>query len=778
MQSRSFSSARIRLFLCAVALLYASGSPLSAQVPPPPVIPSPGGAPQNQPAAPGPEAPPAPSAARPPSLATQGETVTLQYPNSPVTDIVDFYERLTGRRIIRDSNLAGANLSIEVTEPVTKQEAVQLIEAVLLLNGYVFIDAGNNMLKIVNSAAKNPRSEGITLYSNAGELPEGEVVAAYFMPLTYITPEEALPIFQGHVQLHPYGSIVAAPNARALVITENASVIRQLIVLREMIDVPPAEIAREFVQLERADAEKVAELVNKLLESRRQQNMTGSAAAAAPANQPVQAVAQIPGVPQAEAGGQNGGAGQAASQSALTATDAQVMADPRTNRVIIVSRPLNMPDLVKLVKQFDEAVELMAPYEVQLSYISASETLPILVNLLAESDEDRSASITENTNTQQTTRNQSGRSTTFGGIGSSTSTASSISVPDVLGESNRQTAPQSVTVGSTTLIADNRANSILVIGPPESRAKAAEILSRLDRRPMQVYLSAVIGQITLREGQQTGIDVIQKFVNDGTHGVASSLITRTGDNQRIINPAELVTAEDFPLTAGLTGYVVVDDILDIYVNLLASSNDFKVIGRPTVFTQNNEKATILSGSRVAVPTQTLTDISNSTNTAVTSNINYEDVVLKLEVIPLINSNREITLQIAQKNDSIVGEQTISGNQVPTIGTQELTTTVTMPNKSTIVLGGLISTSNKKSTAGIPYLKDIPLLGYLFRKTDEQVERQELIVMIQPSVVETPMEILDQSLNEARRTNFESTPGGDELLLPTRRAIPVNSQSVP
>lgn len=759
---RSWSTILVLLFVISLQSF--------AQVPPPPVIPAPGANSENPSVAPA-SMPPTPPPSQPSfASAPQGNTVTLQYPNSPITDIVDFYERLTGRRIIRDANLAGANLSIEINEPVSKEEAVQIIEAVLLLNGYVFIDAGNNMLKIVNSTAKNPRSEGIPMYVNAGELPEGEVVVAYFMPLTYITPEEALPIFQGHVQLHPYGSIVAAPNARALVITENASVIRQLIVLREMIDVPPAEIAREFVQLERADAEKVAELVNQLLESRRKQNSAASSSAAAAANPASQAVIQIPGMPAQEQ--QDAGNAATGGQSALSATDAQVMADPRTNRVIIVSRPLNMPDLVKLVKQFDEAVELMAPYEVQLSYISASETLPILVDLLAESDDDRSASITENTTGQQTTRTQTGRPTSANsGLGSST--GSSVSVPDVLGESNRQTAPQSVTVGSTTLIADNRANSILVIGPPEARDKAAEILSRLDRRPMQVYLSAVIGQITLREGQQTGIDVIQKFVNDGTHGVASSLITRTGDNQTIIDPAELLSAATFPLTAGLTGYVVVDDILDIYVNLLASTNDFKVIGRPTVFTQNNEKATILSGSRVAVPTQTLTDINNNTNTAVTSNINFEDVVLKLEVIPLINSNREITLQIAQRNDSVIGQQTIGGNQVPTIGTQELTTTITMPNRSTIVLGGLISTSKQRTTSGVPYLKNIPLLGYLFRNTNDTVERQELIVMIQPSVVETPMEILDQSLNEARRTNFEATPGGENLLLPTRRAIPVD-----
>jgi general secretion pathway protein D len=103
---------------------------------------------------------------------------------------------------------------------------------------------------------------------------------------------------------------------------------------------------------------------------------------------------------------------------------------------------------------------------------------------------------------------------------------------------------------------------------------------------------------------------------------------------------------------------------------------------------------------------------------------------------VINANHQITLRIRQSNDSVGGSQVISGNSIPIIDTQKLDTEVTVPDRSTIVIGGVISDSNQRNTTGLPWLSDIPLLGYLFKDTSIDKSRSELIIMIQPSVVET------------------------------------------
>jgi general secretion pathway protein D len=110
------------------------------------------------------------------------------------------------------------------------------------------------------------------------------------------------------------------------------------------------------------------------------------------------------------------------------------------------------------------------------------------------------------------------------------------------------------------------------------------------------------------------------------------------------------------------------------------NRNFKVLATPSVYAKNASKAIIQSGQKIAVPAQILSNGAFAGGVASNSvSVEYRDVLLKLEVIPLINSDDEVTLKIAQINDNIVGTQTISGNTVPTIGTQELVTEVSVKN---------------------------------------------------------------------------------------------------
>ncbi len=126
--------------------------------------------------------------------------------------------------------------------------------------------------------------------------------------------------------------------------------------------------------------------------------------------------------------------------------------------------------------------------------------------------------------------------------------------------------------------------------------------------------------------------------------------------------------------------------------------------------------------------------------------------LELDIIPLINANHEVTLQIRQTNNSQGSSQVISGNSVPTILTQEINTEVTVPDKATVVIGGLISDDTTRTSSGVPWLSDIPVLGYLFKDTNKKKERDELIIMIQPTVVETEADQIAANEAEKQRTS--------------------------
>ena len=135
-------------------------------------------------------------------------------------------------------------------------------------------------------------------------------------------------------------------------------------------------------------------------------------------------------------------------------------------------------------------------------------------------------------------------------------------------------------------------------------------------------------------------------------------------------------------------------------------------------------------------------------------------MLQLEVVPLINSEKEVSLDILQKLDSIVpnGAQLISGNQVPTIDTKYIRTNVSAANGSTIILGGLIQEQKQKQYTGIPYISRIPLIGAAFRGTATNKSRQELIILMCPQVTLTK---LDQYRLRQRWENV-NTHFGPEL----------------
>ena len=724
------------------------------------------------------------------SEATPAEMIspdTIQFPNNPVSDFLLVYEKLKGVTLIKDASLlaGGANLSLTLNQPVSKAEAIRLLESTLLLNGYAFIAVDKNSVKVINTAGgKNPRSEGVFLFTNESELPDGEVVASYVLPLTHLAASDAVEIFNQFIVLHPYGSMVAVPVANQVVITENSTLIRRLIDVKNLIDIPAPEKKSEFITLAQANADRVVELITTILEKREEGASGGGGKAAT--GQPAQP--GIPGLP----GAQGGSAGVTISGGKSGfAGDIQLIADTRTNRILVIASPFDFAAIKALIQQFDIAVELTDPYEHALNYVAATDMLQILGDMLMEEGDEGGDGAAGGS---QSTGKVSGGIGAGGGVtgGAAGASGSGGKKADVLSEPGEEQAAESLIVGKTKLIADNRANSILVIGQPEAKDKVKAILTKLDKKPMQVYLATVIGQLTLNNQDEFAANILQKYIGGPQTGAASVAGGRpsagkfnygttvygtdtsgnyTDQTQSGTTPVEKQAAQQMKniaqmATGALPGMQIATFILgsiDLYIYALTATNRFRIASRPAVFTANNKKATIYSGKKIAVPTSTVTTLGGGGSATATSgsqqsNIQYQDVVLKIEVVPLINSAKEISLQIVQTNDNIAPGQSQNvggGVAVPDILTQELNTTVIVPDRATILLGGLVTQDDAKSVAGVPFLSTIPLMGNLFKNTGDTTNRQELVVMIQPTVVQNNSELDEASKTERDLTGFSA-----------------------
>ncbi len=716
----------------------------------------------------------------------EGATIKVNFPSAPIQAIIPFYTQLTGKKLILDSALGGEPLRIISPQMLTKKDAIDFIEATLLLNGYAIIHIDATTAKVINqSGGKSPTAAGLKVYNSLRDLPLNEEICHYVLPLQFISADEAAKAFQQVIKLNSYGAMSSVSNDTALIITENSATIRSICEIAQIIDVPPTETANEMIKLERSDVELVAEIVNEIFEQEEKSKSTGSSPVAVPNP------AARPGAPPTPV--------NPAAYSSTAATNpagarVKVFAYRRTNELLIIGRPVDITYIRGLVQKLDKQDDGSNFLKRRLRYLNVMDFLPVAYNALARDTDIQSENgmassgggstrrkTSPSSNSPSTDNNRSvssGSSSPFstnvglGGSSGSRSGNSSNSSRSLLDKPEDVGAPESMVVGKTQLIADPQSNSLVVSGSPEHIARIDQLLKEMDVRPQQIYISAIIGQLSLGKNFNYGVDFLKLLTDFSVTRNSNNSSTTVSGGTTTTTAANIV---QFPAKFGQLNLYGQIGSLSNYIKVIDNNSNFKVLATPSIYAKNAAKSVISSGQRIAVPATILTNGAFSAGVANTSvSVDYRDVVLKLEVIPLINSDDEVTLTIGQINDNIVGSQTIGGNTVPTIGTQELVTEVAVKNGSTIVLGGLITENINKSKNGVIGLSRIPVLGHLFGTTQNQTTRNELLIFIQPHIVrsEDPLDTPNNIESGRSKVYEESMQFGSPGLENIPRAIPV------
>ena len=704
--------------------------------------------------------------------------VRLQFPNSDVADVLREYETLTGKRVITDNFVQG-KVNIFLSKEVPREEAIQIIKISLLMNGFSLVPEDPDIVKVIGTG-KNPRGQGIQIISDPADIPASDQVVSYLFKLRYADPVELQQVLGQYLSPpQTYTSVLPLPKSSSILITENSTVIRGLAKIIDQIDVAPAEVTSEFIKLERADATKVCDTLKDIFEKGNDQNRPAGPGGAL--GRGVRGIANpvVP-VPQ---GDTDFGALTALSEDSVIAGKIKLAPDVRTNRIHVITRPINMPFIRKLIAELDANVEFGKPVTRPLRYISASDVLPVLVQALTEPGEQQQGGAggtgggPQAGATPQRTPNPAATNPYNANQGS-TATGSELNISEELSTQPVDTAPKAVTVGNSKIIADQRANTIIILGNREVVVKIEKILDEMDVKAPQVALATVIGELTLNNDEQFGVDYfirgnkkyaattnftgVPPFAGGSTTSAApspgGSPITTGGS---VFDPGNLISFTNLATSAingaqGTNIYLAAGATLASVVHALDSTGRFRVISRPMVFTSNNKKAIIANGQEIPVPVNTLSNSTTVGNVAsVQSSIEFKKVALQLEVVPLINSEKEVSLDILQKIDSVVpgSNVNIGGNQVPTIATRYIRTNVSAPNCSTIVLGGLIADTKNTSKDGIPYLSRLPVVGSLFRSTTKMHDRTELIILMRPEVSLTKLDLYRLRQKHEDRTHF-------------------------
>ncbi|MEW6600636.1 MAG: type II secretion system secretin GspD [Nitrospirota bacterium] len=285
-------------------------------------------------------------------------------------------------------------------------------------------------------------------------------------------------------------------------------------------------------------------------------------------------------------------------------------------------------------------------------------------------------------------------------------------------------------------------NSLIIFAPPGIYREIVKTIKKIDTYPREVLIEAVVAQVTLSDSDEHGIQwsVLDKNRfrnNEYFRGEVTEVVGSTAAAGGLITETAKAT-----LGAGAAGisYIVFQpEKFTALLNAIASKGKVDILSSPRLLVRDQEEANIEVGSEI--PTATSTTTSSSTTDQLTQNIQYKTVGIKLKIKPTISEEKTVVLDLEQEVSSQGENITVGqrGNTYPSFTTTKAKTSIVVPDRQGIVIGGIMQEEKKKNYSGIPLLMDIPLLGNLFRYQTDSSTKKELVIIITPQVISTRTE---------------------------------------
>lgn len=285
-----------------------------------------------------------------------------------------------------------------------------------------------------------------------------------------------------------------------------------------------------------------------------------------------------------------------------------------------------------------------------------------------------------------------------------------------------------------TVIPDQNTNSLIIVTSPDNMELIKQILGQIDRIPEQVMIETVIVEATLDRSEKLGVEwSFARGRSSASQGFG------------LQNASPALQGFRYTLTPSDFG---------AFVNALQSDQKFQILSTPRIFTSNNAEAQINISQRVPYVVSTREDANGN----LTFNYAFQDVGIVLTVTPRITSNGYVTMEINQTANDLQGYTSFNA---PIVNQREADTTVSVKDGETIILGGIIRDSVTATTRKIPLLGDLPILGNLFKTTDKNKVKTELMVFLTPRLVkdsEEARKLRDEQIKELAPRNQELIKG--------------------
>ena len=757
----------------------------------------------------------------------------LAFNQAPLDLVLEAYAAEVGKTIIPAPDIPKATITLRSLEGQTlsKAEYLEAIEVTLTMNGVVLEPRGEKFLRAL--PRKTVRTHGIALrMDDKGNLPEQGRVVSQMIVFKNITVEEAQKALEGFKA--PEGLFQVFERTNAILVTDTQENITRMLEVVRAIDIATPVTEDVFVrQIEYALATDIKEHLETIVtESQKDENpkKSGPKQSGAPgfgSTQPAQRPSLLNlrsrlGQPQQQQPVNTPNANLIAAVSdadrGMIRGKVLIVADERSNKLIVITNKSNMDFFDKVIKTLDvETTPEVQIDVIRLKYADAEDVEQMLNNLIGASSSSSSNKNNQNANakkggaansnltrgTAQNTQRKTSSNPTFQNANASR-----------LGELNKD---------NVKVLADKRINGIVVMARKADMRAIREVIDNMDVKLSQVLIETVIVQVELGDDLSTGIDwVNNKAIRNGDQvgggggsnaamvnslkgggsssktysqlaQEAKSVLQGAGGSTYGNNNLSQADIDKYienaikydqtasgitPVGAGVN-YFLKSDRLNLTAVLNASKSDSrtKVLASPIVMTVDNKEATIEATDMIYL----FSGYQYSGSANYGSQVrNYEkrDIGLTVKVTPKINPNGTVMLTVEQTFETQGADQSVpneSGGTDPyaTVTTRKISSDVSVENRQTVVMGGLTRKTETESESGIPLLKDIPWVGkWLFGSVNMTEKRSELLVFMTPYVLDDAESAQAEAMRR-KKTLSDSRPWEDEGWSASPLADPVS-----
>jgi len=640
-----------------------------------------------------------------------GEQVQLDFNDVELSVVIDTIARLTGKNFIYDDRVRGRVTIVSPTK-ITVEEAYAVFESVLQVKGFTTVQGPGGAIKVI--PLREAKESNVETVRSGAAPPASDRFITRLIPLEYIDAEAIAETLKPLVSKD--ASLVAYPPTNTVILTDAATNISRILSIVRSIDVETFKEELSVIELEHADATTLAQQLSEIFGA----DVAEASATGTAARLPTRA--RRPGQPT-----------QASTAELASKGQVRIITDERTNSLIVLASRQRTAEIRDVVARLDVPVRGGGRIQVYyLKHADAEELANTLSALLSGQPAPTAAG---------------GLTPGIGGGISAASTGAA---------GTAQTLRSSITelAGGVTVTADPPTNSVLIQASQEGYNTISQVISLLDIPRPQVLVEALIMEVDVSDSIDLGFSGLVRITQgDGDSFVIGSLTDSVLGTEEDDEDAGgildnlLGAIADNP--ANFLGGAAVESGTTLIQGLIRASatvNGTNILSAPHILTLDNEEAEIKVGDNIPIISSRVqsaagidvTDDDTTSSLATSQNIERQDIGITLRVTPQISEGDTLRLEIFQEvtavNEGLTGITGSAQEVGVALSNRKIENVVTVADEETVVIGGLIDEIQQDQESKVPWLGDIPILGWLFKTTGDSIQKRNLLVFLTPHII--------------------------------------------